>query len=85
MYKYIFCKKIYIFFLLVFLIVSLTGCFEEESNDNFIGEYSVEANQIGEGEIFKSPDKEYYTKNDKVKIAAIPNSNIYFILGMEIG
>lgn len=78
MYKHNFYKKIYIFILLVFLIVSLTGCFEEESNDNFIGEYSVEANQIGEGEIIKSPNKESYAKNDKVKISAIPNSNYLF-------
>ncbi len=78
MYKHNFYKKIYIFILLVFLIFSLTGCFTEKSSENFIGEYSVEVKKIGEGEIIKSPDKEYYAKNDKVKIAAIPNSNYLF-------
>lgn len=84
MYKHNFYKKIYLFFLLVFLIVSLTGCFEEESSENFIGEYSVEVKQIGEGEIIISPDKEYYAKNDKVKIGAIPNSNYLFYAWDEV-
>ena len=77
LYKHNFYKKIYLFILLVFLIVSVTG-FAEKRSENFIGEYSVEVKKIGEGEIFKSPDKEYYAKNDKVKIGAIPNSNYLF-------
>ncbi len=77
MYKHNFYKKIYIFILLAFLTVSVTG-FAEKNSENFIGEYSVEVKKIGEGEIIISPDKEYYAKNDKVKIGAIPNSNYLF-------
>ena len=71
-------KKIAIVFLVCIAFASLLTCNIDSTYTDAMWHYELDLTVKGDGDVSISPDKQYYTSGDEVKLSADPDSGCVF-------